>query len=126
MQNSQLNGFGEKLFKNGNLYVSEFKNGVFEGNGLLRNTAKKNWVSGFFQKGNLVDLFEYNNEGGQKRYDKIIQGLHERKSNWINNDIVLPSLDFFDKLIEKVMADLPSATIKSLEQRKQEVLRKIQ
>lgn len=51
MQNSQLNGFGEKLFKNGNLYVGEFKNGVFEGNGLLRNTAKKNWVSGFFLEG---------------------------------------------------------------------------
>lgn len=72
MQNSQINGFGEKLFKNGNQYIGEFKNGLFEGNGLLRNTAKKNWVSGFFDKGNLVDLFEYNNEGGEKRYDKII------------------------------------------------------
>jgi hypothetical protein len=48
MQNSQLNGFGEKLFKNGNLYTGEFKNGIFAGNGLLRNTAKRNWVSGFF------------------------------------------------------------------------------
>lgn len=68
MQNSQLNGFGEKLFKNGNLYIGEFKNGLFEGNGLLRNTTKKNWVSGLFERGNLIDLFEYNNEGGEKRY----------------------------------------------------------
>jgi hypothetical protein len=39
------------------------KNDVFEGNGILKNNVKKNWVSGLFDKGNLVDLVEYNNEG---------------------------------------------------------------
>jgi hypothetical protein len=36
---------------------------VFEGNGVLVNKAKKNWVSGYFSQGNLSDLFEYNSEG---------------------------------------------------------------
>ena len=61
--NSQLNGLGEKWFQNGNMYIGEFRNSVFEGNGLLKNAAKKNWVSGYFEKGNLVDLVEYSNEG---------------------------------------------------------------
>ena len=63
MMNTQLSGFGEKWFKNGNLYIGEFKNGIFEGNGILRNVSKRNWVSGYFEKGNLVELIEYNNEG---------------------------------------------------------------
>jgi hypothetical protein len=42
-------------------------------------------VSGFFEKGNLVDLLEYNNEGEEKNYDKIVEAMHERKTNWINN-----------------------------------------
>lgn len=63
MVNSHLNGFGDKLFKNGNLYVGEFKAGVFDGNGVLKNSSKKNWVFGIFEKGNMIDLLEYNNEG---------------------------------------------------------------
>jgi hypothetical protein len=39
---------GEKTFKNGNIYVGEFKNNIFEGNGILKNSEKRNWVSGFF------------------------------------------------------------------------------
>lgn len=46
--NSQLNGFGEKWFKNGNFYIGEFRNNVFEGNGVLKNVGKNNWVSGYF------------------------------------------------------------------------------
>lgn len=34
-QNSQLNGMGYKVFKNKNLYVGEFKSGLFDGQGLL-------------------------------------------------------------------------------------------
>jgi|LakMenE18May11ns_1017448.scaffolds.fasta_scaffold9557616_1 hypothetical protein len=45
---------GEKTFKNGNIYVGEFKNNIFEGNGILKNSEKRNWVSGFFSNGNLV------------------------------------------------------------------------
>ena len=54
--NTQLNGMGEKVFKNGNFYIGEFKNGIFEGNGILKNTEKNNWVSGFFRDGNMVEL----------------------------------------------------------------------
>ena len=83
--NTQLSGMGEKVFKNGNFYIGEFKNGVFEGNGILKNTEKKNWVSGYFKDGNLVELLEYNNETSNKNVQKIIEALHERKTNWINN-----------------------------------------
>jgi hypothetical protein len=36
--NTQLCGMGSKVFKNGNLYIGEFKNGLFEGNGILKNS----------------------------------------------------------------------------------------
>ena len=126
MANSHLNGFGEKLFKNGNLYMGEFRNAIFEGNGILRNTAKKNWVSGYFEKGNLIDLLQYNNEGEQKKYDKIIEAMHQRKTNWINNEIVLFEMEVFDKQIEKILSSNTNTVVKNLEQRKQDVLRKIQ
>ena len=74
----------------------------------------------------MADLYEYNNEGGEKRFDKIIENLHERKANWINNEINLVSIDMFDELISKVMEDVPSVAVKSMEQRKQDVLRRIQ
>ena len=35
--NSQLNGAGEKWFKNGNYYYGDFKNSHFEGLGILKN-----------------------------------------------------------------------------------------
>ena len=60
--NTQLSGMGEKVFKNGNFYIGQFKNGIFQGNGILKNTEKRNWVSGYFKDGNLVELLEYSNE----------------------------------------------------------------
>jgi hypothetical protein len=35
---TQLNGMGSKVFKNGNWYIGEFKNGLFDGNGILKNS----------------------------------------------------------------------------------------
>lgn len=75
---------GEKTFKNGNVYVGEFKNNIFEGNGILKNSEKRNWVSGFFENGNLVELLEYNSESDDMKYKKVIEALHERRTNWIN------------------------------------------
>ena len=54
--NTQLNGLGDKMFKNGNFYRGEFKHGIFEGNGVLINNEKRNWVSGMFREGNLVEM----------------------------------------------------------------------
>lgn len=51
---SLLSGIGEKRYQNGNLYIGEFKNNVFQGRGLLFNTQKNNWVKGMFKDGNLV------------------------------------------------------------------------
>jgi hypothetical protein len=45
------------------LYIGEFKNGMFEGNGILKNREKENWVSGYFKNGNLAELLEYNSNG---------------------------------------------------------------
>ena len=67
---------GWKMFKNGNLYVGQFKNNVFEGHGILKNSDKKNWVSGYFENGNLVELIQYNSEGEDKKFYKIIEALH--------------------------------------------------
>lgn len=74
--NTQLNGMGDKMFRNGNFFRGEFRNGIFEGHGVLINDEKKNWVSGLFRDGNLAELLEYSSEGENKRYDKIIENLH--------------------------------------------------
>lgn len=51
--NSQLTGMGEKWFKNGNNYFGDFKDNIFDGKGVLKNTTKNNWVYGTFYKGNM-------------------------------------------------------------------------
>lgn len=112
--NTQLSGMGEKVFKNGNFYIGEFKNGVFEGNGILKNTEKKNWVSGYFKDGNLVELLEYNNETSNKNVQRIIEALHERKTNWINNEILLLDLTFFIDEIEKIITTVPNKQVRTL------------
>jgi hypothetical protein len=117
---------GEKMFKNGNLYVGEFHNNVFEGHGVLKNSEKKNWVSGCFQNGNLVELIEYNSEGDDRKFRKIVEALHERKTNWINNEVTLLSFNLFVDEIEKIIKVAPNRHVKTLEERKQEVLKKIQ
>lgn len=53
-KNSQLSGFGQRNFKNGNNYIGEFKYDQFEGLGVLKNIHKHNWVSGNFEKGSLT------------------------------------------------------------------------
>lgn len=52
--------------------------------------------------------------------------MHERKSSWINKEIVPENPEIFIKEIEKILSNKPLAHMKTLEQRKQEVLRKIQ
>ncbi len=52
--------------------------------------------------------------------------MHERKTNWINNEVVLFEMDIFDKQIEKILSVNTNSIAKSLEQRKQDVLKKIQ
>lgn len=37
-QNSSLSGMGEKWFKNGNYYIGDFKDNIFEGRGILKNS----------------------------------------------------------------------------------------
>lgn len=44
---------GQKWFKNGNLYIGDFKDNIFEGRGVLKNKEKNNWVHGCFSKGNM-------------------------------------------------------------------------
>lgn len=51
--NSQLSGMGQKYFKNGNMYIGDFKGDVFEGRGILKNSLKQNWVLGYFEEGNM-------------------------------------------------------------------------
>lgn len=74
----------------------------------------------------MIDLIEYNHEGGDKKFDKIIQGYHEKRSNWINNDIQLIDWQFFDEEIQKLITTYPNTQVKTLEQRKLQVLKKIQ
>lgn len=71
-------------------------------------------------------MLEYNNEGEEKKFDKIVEAMHERKTNWINNEIILFDMEIFDKHIEKMLSAIPNSAARSLEQRKQDVLRKIQ
>lgn len=76
---------GEKRFKNGNYYVGDFKAGVFEGRGLLKNEVKKNWVFGLFEAGNMCDMLNYSHESDATGLENLVKSLHERKNNWINN-----------------------------------------
>jgi hypothetical protein len=73
-----------------------------------------------------VELIEYNNEGENKSQDRIVEALHERKTNWINNDVHLLPMELFDGHIERIIIGNPMAAIRSLEERKHEVLKKIQ
>lgn len=52
--------------------------------------------------------------------------MHERKANWINNEIVLVDMSTFDRDVEKILSFNPDSAVRSLEQRKQDVLKKIQ
>ena len=49
--NNSINGFGERMFKNGNLYVGGFLNDKFDDYGILKNVKRGNWVYGKFEKG---------------------------------------------------------------------------
>lgn len=52
--------------------------------------------------------------------------MHERKTNWINYEVNLIGLNFFVDEIEKIITTVPNKQVLTLEQRKLEVLRKIQ
>lgn len=52
--------------------------------------------------------------------------MHERKTNWINYDVYLPNLHFYVEEIEKIITTHPNKQVLTLQQRKMEVLRKIQ
>ena len=95
--NSQLNGLGEKWFKNGNIYLGDFKGDLFEGNGILKNTLKNNWVFAYFERGNMSELFDYSHEGEGKKFQKLIEGMHEKKTNWIDKDLQLVDAELFLK-----------------------------
>lgn len=43
--------YGEKHFENGNYYVGGFKNGLFEGYGMLVYPSESKWVYGVYRKG---------------------------------------------------------------------------
>ena len=96
-KSSQLSGFGHRNFKNGNFYTGEFKYDQFEGTGVLKNIHKHNWVSGNFEKGTLVELITYGNEGDEKAANKAIEQIHERKTSWVDRDLTVPSQYFFEK-----------------------------
>lgn len=75
---------GEKYFKNGNMYVGDFKNDIFEGRGILKNNVKKNWVFGEFDGGNLCEMLDYSHEGDTRKCEKLVEAMHERKNSWMD------------------------------------------
>lgn len=52
--------------------------------------------------------------------------MHERKTNWINYEVHLIDLNFFVDEISKIISTVPNKQVQTLEQRKMEVLKKIQ
>lgn len=96
-KNSQLSGYGHRNFKNGNGYTGEFKFDQFEGTGVLKNLQKNNWVCGNFEKGTLVELLTYGNNDNYRNCIKTLECIHEKKTTWLNRDIVLPVITFFIK-----------------------------
>lgn len=74
----------------------------------------------------MVELLDYNNEGDTRKLAKFIELMHERKSSWINKNVDIENPNMFLKEIDRILEGTPTAQVKSLEERKQEVLRKIQ
>jgi len=61
---------------------------------------------------------EYNGEGEGRKITRIMEALHERKTNWINYDIHLQDMTFFVGEIEKILTTEPNKQVETLEQRK--------
>lgn len=52
-KDNMLDGYGQKVFKNNNLYEGFFTGNVFNGEGCLKNTHKGSWVYGIFSNGEM-------------------------------------------------------------------------
>ena len=50
-KNGLLDGYGSRVFKNNNFYEGYFSLNLFQGEGVLEDSEKGNWIYGLFQKG---------------------------------------------------------------------------
>ena len=57
---------------------------------MLKNAQKRNWVSGNFEKGSLVELLTYGNDGDDKPASRVLEAIHQSKTSWVDKELTVP------------------------------------
>lgn len=123
-----LQGYGLRIFKNNNLYEGYFKQNLFHGEGILKNTHIGSWVYGVFERGEMIDVLEFSNDNNEEiKYQILLQNIRRNGVIYINESIEENNFQFLDVELEKVCARVNIEEVKNqtFEDRKLEILKKI-
>lgn len=124
-----LEGYGQKVFKNNNLYEGYFKANCFGGEGVLLDPHQGSWAHGCFAEGELKDMLDYSNQGQEDlgKASLILETMQQKEPRYVNSIIEEPDFSSLDKCIESVlgMQNFELIHIPSLEEKKQIILNKI-
>lgn len=90
MQNAQINYFGERHFNNGNYYIGEFKDGKYNGRGVLIYPKEKKWTYGDYYNGQLQQVIDSDVKNTTNSgCANAIKNVHEYSKTFLEHKIDL-------------------------------------